>query len=89
MNEWGWNGMMKVPMQALPEIYWWMYRIFNNKRLSLRWSIPLETLVTDASPQGWGATLELRTGEVLVSWGIWNEMEAKWTSNKKEMEVIS
>ncbi|KAA6358276.1 MAG: hypothetical protein EZS28_046198 [Streblomastix strix] len=50
-KEQGWNGMMKVTMQALPEIYWWMYRIFNNKRLSLRWSILLETLVTDASPR--------------------------------------
>jgi hypothetical protein len=55
----------------------------------LIWNIPQETLVTDAAPQGWGATLELRTGEVLVAWDLWKREEIKWTSNRKEMEVIS
>ncbi|KAA6370109.1 MAG: hypothetical protein EZS28_034365 [Streblomastix strix] len=40
-------------------------------------------------PKSWGATLQLRTIEVLVACDLWESKEIKWTSNRKEMEVIS
>ncbi|KAA6403439.1 MAG: hypothetical protein EZS28_001031 [Streblomastix strix] len=50
--------------------------------------IPQATVVTDASPQGWGATLELDSGEVLVAHGAWLSYQIHWTNNKKELQAI-
>ncbi|KAA6402325.1 MAG: hypothetical protein EZS28_002145 [Streblomastix strix] len=36
-------------MQALPEMYWWINKIQENKRLSLIWNIPQDVLVTYAA----------------------------------------
>ncbi|KAA6376076.1 MAG: hypothetical protein EZS28_028397 [Streblomastix strix] len=41
------------------------------------------------SPQGGGATLELRTGEVLVAQYLLKREDAHWTSNQRETDVIS
>ncbi|KAA6355924.1 MAG: hypothetical protein EZS28_048549, partial [Streblomastix strix] len=48
----------------------------------------LATVVADASPQGWGATLELDSGEVLVAHGAWLNYKILWTSNWKELQTI-
>ncbi|KAA6397101.1 MAG: hypothetical protein EZS28_007369 [Streblomastix strix] len=69
-------------------MYLWIIKLLENKRLSLIQNIPQETLVTDAAPQGWRATLELKTEEVLIAWDLWKRKEVRWTSNRKEMEAI-
>ncbi|KAA6308883.1 MAG: hypothetical protein EZS28_056608, partial [Streblomastix strix] len=65
----GWTGMMVSPLEALKELYWWIKKIAENKKQQIQDPIPQATVVTDASPQGWGATLELDSGEVLVAHG--------------------
>ncbi|KAA6327027.1 MAG: hypothetical protein EZS28_053871, partial [Streblomastix strix] len=67
----GWTGMMVSPLEALKELYWWIKKIAENKKQQIQDPIPQATVVTDASPQGWGATLELDSGEVLVAHGAW------------------
>jgi ribonuclease HI len=67
---------------------WWKNKILINKPRSLIFRVPELTLITDASPSGWGATLEFQTQEVLVSLGTWSKKQAKWTSNHKELGAI-
>lgn len=45
-------------------------------------------MVTDASPSGWGATLELNEEEVLVALAPWNSQDRKMTSNAKELTAV-
>jgi hypothetical protein len=67
---------------------WWKDKILNKKPRSLIFRVPELTLITDASPSGWGATLEFQTQEVLVSLGTWSKKQAKWTSNHMELGAI-
>ncbi|KAA6376434.1 MAG: hypothetical protein EZS28_028040 [Streblomastix strix] len=50
----GWTGMMVSPLEALKELYWWIKKIAKNKKQQIQETIPQATVVTDASPQGWG-----------------------------------
>ncbi|KAA6401267.1 MAG: putative Transposon Ty3-I Gag-Pol polyprotein [Streblomastix strix] len=84
----GWTGMMVSPLEALKELYWWIKKITENKKIYIQPPIPQATAVTDASPQGWGATLELNSGEVLVAHGAWLSYQIHWTSNNKELQAI-
>ncbi|KAA6366578.1 MAG: hypothetical protein EZS28_037896 [Streblomastix strix] len=45
-------------------------------------------LTTDASPQGWGATLIYDNQTELIQHDCWNEMEAEMTSKAKEIKAI-
>ncbi|KAA6379279.1 MAG: hypothetical protein EZS28_025194 [Streblomastix strix] len=62
--------------------------IMRNQDMTLKVRIPEAVMVSDASPKGWGVTLELQTGDTLVQHGEWNREQKKWTSNKKETEAI-
>ncbi|KAA6361375.1 MAG: putative Transposon Ty3-G Gag-Pol polyprotein, partial [Streblomastix strix] len=84
----GWTGMMVSPLEALKDLYWWIKKITENKKQQIQDPIPQATVVTDASPQGWGATLELDSGEVLVAHGAWLSYQIHWTSNRKELQAI-
>ncbi|KAA6359617.1 MAG: hypothetical protein EZS28_044855, partial [Streblomastix strix] len=67
---------------------WWIEKIAENKKQQIQDQVPLVTVVTDALPQGWGATLELDSGEVLVAHGAWLSYQIHWTSNRKELQAI-
>ncbi|KAA6380346.1 MAG: putative Transposon Ty3-I Gag-Pol polyprotein [Streblomastix strix] len=84
----GWTGMMVSPLEALKELYWWIKKIAENKKQQIQDQIPQAIVVTDASPQGWGATLELDSGEVLVAQVAWLSYQIHWTSNRKELQAI-
>ncbi|KAA6403542.1 MAG: hypothetical protein EZS28_000932 [Streblomastix strix] len=50
--------------------------------------IPEAVMVSDASPKGWGVTLELQTGDTLVQHGEWNIEKKRWIRNNIEMEAV-
>ncbi|KAA6355072.1 MAG: hypothetical protein EZS28_049401 [Streblomastix strix] len=83
-----WRENMIPPKEILQELYWWHGVIVRNQEMTLKVKIPEAVMVSDASPKGWGVTLELQTGDTLVQHGEWNKEQKKWTSNKKEMEAI-
>ncbi|KAA6355700.1 MAG: putative Transposon Ty3-G Gag-Pol polyprotein, partial [Streblomastix strix] len=61
----GQTRIMVSQLEALKELYWWIKKIAENKKQQIQDPIPQATVVTDASLQGWGAALELDSGEVL------------------------
>ncbi|KAA6364161.1 MAG: hypothetical protein EZS28_040310, partial [Streblomastix strix] len=70
-KEWGEN--MIPPKEILQELYWWHGVIVKNQEMTLDVRIPEAVMVSDASPKGWGVTLELQTGDTLVQHGEWNK----------------
>ncbi|KAA6356751.1 MAG: putative Transposon Ty3-G Gag-Pol polyprotein, partial [Streblomastix strix] len=52
-----WDGMMVVNKVVIKELKWWIRRIGGNQPESLIRRTITCMLTTDASPQGWGATL--------------------------------
>ncbi|KAA6368864.1 MAG: hypothetical protein EZS28_035610 [Streblomastix strix] len=83
-----WKKSMTLPLEILQELYWWQVTISKNMEMILEVRTPQAIIVSDASSKGWGATLELETGDTLVQLGEWKEELTKQTSNKKEMEAI-
>jgi ribonuclease HI len=84
----GWDGMTTLTPTILGEIKWWIKTINHNQPHS--WA-PLETtttLTTDASPWGWGATLERAHEETTYVWGLWSPRQKMMTSNQKELTAI-
>jgi ribonuclease HI len=46
-------------------------------------------MITDASPQGWGATLETDEDKLIgVAHGVWTEKQAKESNNSREINAI-
>ncbi|KAA6382774.1 MAG: putative Transposon Ty3-I Gag-Pol polyprotein [Streblomastix strix] len=84
----GCTGMKVSQLEALKELYWCIKKIVENKKQQIQDPIPQATVVTDASPQGWVATLELDSGEVLVAHGAWLSYQIHWTNNRKELQAI-
>ncbi|KAA6393087.1 MAG: hypothetical protein EZS28_011383, partial [Streblomastix strix] len=84
----GQTGIMVSPQEALKELYWWIKKIAENKKQQIQHPISQAIVVTDVSAQGWGATLELDSGEVLVAHGAWLSYQIHWTSNRKELQAI-
>ncbi|KAA6372525.1 MAG: hypothetical protein EZS28_031950 [Streblomastix strix] len=68
----GWTVMMVSQLEALKELYQWIIKIAEIKKKQVQVPIPQATVVTDASPQRWGATQELDYGELLVAHGAWS-----------------
>ncbi|KAA6370438.1 MAG: hypothetical protein EZS28_034033 [Streblomastix strix] len=83
-----WKEKMIRYMEILQVLYWWHGVIVRNQEMTLEVKISEAVMVQDASPKGWGVTLELQTGDTLVQHGEWNKEQKRWTSNKKEMEAI-
>lgn len=45
-------------------------------------------LTTDASPSGWGASLQLPNGNLLTTKGHWSQQESSMSSNAKELKAL-
>ncbi|KAA6359179.1 MAG: hypothetical protein EZS28_045294 [Streblomastix strix] len=63
-------------------------KIAENKKQQIQDLIPQATVQTDASPQSWGAKLELDYGEILLAHEAWLSYQIHWTSNRKELQAI-
>ncbi|KAA6365725.1 MAG: hypothetical protein EZS28_038749 [Streblomastix strix] len=84
----GWTGMIVSPLEALKELYLCIKQIAENKKQQTQDPIPQATVVTDASSQGWVATLELDSGEILVAHGACLSHQIHCTSSRKELQAI-
>ncbi|KAA6362952.1 MAG: putative Transposon Ty3-I Gag-Pol polyprotein, partial [Streblomastix strix] len=83
-----WDGIMKVNKIVIKELKWWIRRIGDNQPESLINRTITCMLTTDASPQGWGATLIYENQIDLIQHDCWSEKESEMTSNAKEIKAI-
>jgi ribonuclease HI len=84
----GWQGTTTITPMVLGETKWWIKTVTHNTPHDWR---PLATdvaLTTDASPWGWGATLDRPNTETTFMWGLWTKSQRTMTSNHKELEAI-
>ncbi|KAA6353268.1 MAG: putative reverse transcriptase, partial [Streblomastix strix] len=68
-----WRENMILSKEILLELYQWLGMIVNNQEMTLEVKIPETVMVSDASPKGWGVTLELQTGDTLLQHGEQNK----------------
>jgi ribonuclease HI len=84
----GWKGGVRMTPFLHGELKWWAKAVrFNKPR---PWETPptSATLTTDASPWGWGATLERTNGPKIYLWEQWTADMGYETSNYKELNAI-
>ncbi|KAA6365312.1 MAG: putative Transposon Ty3-G Gag-Pol polyprotein, partial [Streblomastix strix] len=74
-----WDGIMTVNKIVIKELKWWIRRIRDNLTQSLINKAITCMLTTDASPQGWGATLIYENQIELIQHDCWSEKEAEMT----------
>jgi ribonuclease HI len=83
----GWSGYCTLNPSLLGEIKWWTRTVIQNRPHQLEtWPVS-STLTTDASPWGWGATLEFGRSK-LYRYGFWSSTQRTWSSNKKELMAV-
>jgi ribonuclease HI len=84
----GWDARVTLTPLLTGEIKWWMKALAHNTPAHLREGQPNATLVTDASPWGWGASLQREREETLRLWEVWNEEDSHLSSNHREFLAI-
>jgi ribonuclease HI len=84
----GWDGQVRLTPAIAGELKWWLRTLTRNHPGELRPDAPKATLVTDASPWGWGASLQLEQRETVRTWGMWTLEETSLTSNHKECLAV-
>ena len=78
----GYDGVMTISNKAKKELRWWSQNV-DKKPKKIRSSVPSQTLVTDASEEGWGAVFEgSATG------GRWSKLEQNDHINVLEIRAI-
>ncbi|KAA6396587.1 MAG: putative reverse transcriptase [Streblomastix strix] len=82
------DGIMIVNRVVIKELKWRIRRIGNSQPESLINKTITCMLTTDASPQGWGATLINENQIELIQYDCWSEKEAEMTNNAKEIKAI-
>jgi ribonuclease HI len=88
VRRFGWNASVTLTPTVSGELKWWSKTLSHNAPQSLRRTAPGATLVTDASPWGWGASLRVDGQEDVRAWDVWGESEQKLTSNHREFLAI-
>ncbi|KAA6360853.1 MAG: hypothetical protein EZS28_043620, partial [Streblomastix strix] len=83
-----WDGTMTVNKIVIKELKWWIRRIGDNQPESLTNKTIACMQTTDASSQGWVATLIYENQIELIQHDCWSEKEAEMTSNAKEIKAI-
>ncbi|KAA6364823.1 MAG: putative Transposon Ty3-I Gag-Pol polyprotein [Streblomastix strix] len=81
------DGIMRVNKVVIKELKWWIRRIKDNQPESLINKTITCMLTTDASPQGWGATLIYENQIELIQHDCWSKKETEMTSNAKEIKA--
>ncbi|KAA6398189.1 MAG: hypothetical protein EZS28_006282 [Streblomastix strix] len=82
------DGIMIVYKVEIKELKRWIRRIGDNQPESMINKTIECMLKTDASPQGWGATLIYENQIELIQHDCWNNKEVDKTSNAKEIKAI-
>jgi ribonuclease HI len=85
----GWSGKLTMTPRVQGEIKWWLAAISHNTPLCWAPRPRTTTLTTDASPWGWGATMEGPGRQTHYMWGEWNKQQKQMTSNQKELTAIA
>jgi ribonuclease HI len=88
VKRWGWNSNVTLSPLLAEEIKCWLKPVTHNDAVALRVAQPSVTLTTDASPWGWGASLETADNETVRLWDTWADEQQGLTSNHKEFLAI-
>jgi ribonuclease HI len=83
----GWTALCTANPSWLGDLKWWSRQITQNHARQLQEWPHSVTLTTDASPYGWGATLQTETDQ-RYSFGFWNSTQQTYTSNAKELIAV-
>jgi ribonuclease HI len=86
----GWNATLRMTPWVLGELMWWHTQLRQNKPTLMRIEGKEATIFTDASPQGWGAWLQLEEQQENNRWlihGVWSQKMIH-TSNYNEMMAV-
>ena len=78
-----WDSWIALEEELIVDLLWWTKRENTRRGVSLEPFSPEITLFTDASKQGYGATL----GQLEVK-GVWNEKQRNMHSNNREMLAV-
>jgi hypothetical protein len=70
------------------ELKWWLKVLSSNTPQRLRHPLPRATLVADASPWGWGASLQSTDEETFRVWDAWTKEQKTLISNHKEFLAV-
>jgi ribonuclease HI len=84
----GWKGAVRMTPFLYGELKWWAKAIRWNKPRTWATPPPSATLTRDASPWGWGATLQQMSGRKVYLWEQWTPEMSRETSNFKELNAI-
>jgi ribonuclease HI len=84
----GWTASLRLTPIICGELKWWLRTLSHNTPHQLRAPTPDTTLVTDASPEGWGACLQRPDTEVVREWGVWPAEFNRLSSNYNEFMAI-
>ncbi|KAA6397070.1 MAG: hypothetical protein EZS28_007409, partial [Streblomastix strix] len=85
----GWNTTMIMNKMAIPDINWWIAKLRANIPAQLIQIPPQMTKTTDAARSGWCSTLEKELEMIAMVHGIWDERQAKLSSNNREIKAIT
>jgi ribonuclease HI len=88
VKTWGWDSVARLTPWINGELKWWLQTLSRNRPHKLRTDLPGATLVTDASPWGWGASLQLTGRETVRMWNTWTTDEKRLTSNHREFLAV-
>ncbi|KAA6361438.1 MAG: hypothetical protein EZS28_043036 [Streblomastix strix] len=65
----GWNTTMIMNKTAIPDINWWIAKLWANIPTQLIQIPPQMTMTTDEAPSGWGSTLEKELEMIAMAHG--------------------
>ncbi|KAA6382294.1 MAG: hypothetical protein EZS28_022176, partial [Streblomastix strix] len=60
----------------------------RNYELTLEVRISKKVMKSYTTPKGWGVTLELQTGDILIKHGERNQEQRRWTNDIKRIKAI-
>ncbi|KAJ1121781.1 hypothetical protein NDU88_000300 [Pleurodeles waltl] len=78
-----WEDTVRLPEVALQSLRWWMHRPHLSVGAPFHQVLPSDTLVTDASLQGWGAHLGPFQAQ-----GLWSDKEKQYHINLLELRAV-
>jgi ribonuclease HI len=83
----GWDGHCTPNPSHLGEIKWWEKTVAGNRPKELQKPPVVATLTTDASGEGWGASLTI-DGSRTHAFGFWTGKELTYSSNVRELTAV-
>jgi hypothetical protein len=84
----GWEAKVTLTRALLPELHWWLRKLRENTPNSIRPFEAATTIYTDASENGWGATVRRLTNRTRWMFGWWHGKEAEVNCMRELKAVI-